>query len=98
MNFDHEVRASRARRRRRAFDRLMASAGPHLSIENDLLFGALAARARSAAAEAKRYRDGRRVLLRVNTETRTVLTSSGAPAGLTYDQLHKVLLARERRR
>jgi hypothetical protein len=99
MNWDWEVRSARARRRRKAFDELVASAGPHLSIENDLLFGALAQRARKAAAETKKYRNGRRILLRVNTQRRAVLTADGRPVpGISYDQLTQVLLARERRR
>src|SRR2546428_338659 len=99
MNWDWEGRSARPRRRRRRFDELVASTGPRLAIENDLLFGALAQRARRAAAETKKYRDGRRILLRVNTQRRAVLTADGSPVpGLSYDQLTQVLLARERRR
>jgi hypothetical protein len=46
------------------------------------------------AAGFPRTRSGYRVLVRVNTEAGTVLTASGAPAGMTIEQLSKVLRQR----
>lgn len=96
MNWEYERRAYRARRARKAFNDLQAQAGPHLEAENVMLFSLLADRARAAVADAKTLRTGRRTLLRVNVETRSVLTASGDPAPISYRELQRVLRTRWR--